>query len=165
MKIENFSNYEIYPNEGKIWSYKSNRFIGSKSRDYWHCALTSDDGNIWGTKVHRVIWTAVYGSIPDGFEINHLDENKDNNRISNLELTTHKENCNYGTRTERSANGHINGKKSKPVGAYKDGVLKMIFPSLQEAQRNNFIASKISACCRGKIHSHKGYSWQYINNE
>ena len=33
--------------------------------------------------------------------INHKDENKQNNNINNLEWVSAKENCNYGTRTER----------------------------------------------------------------
>lgn len=162
MKIQGFSNYEIYPNEGKIWSYKSNKFIGCENRGYWQCALTADNGKVWRTKVHRVIWTAVNGEIPKGYEINHIDEDKSNNSINNLELVTHQENCNWGTRTERSAEAHINGKKSKAVGAYKNGVLVMTFPSMQEAQRNNYNASKICACCNGRRYTHKGYFWQYI---
>ena len=43
MKIDNFSSYEIYPNEGKIWSCKSNRFIGCKNKGYWLCSLYGDE--------------------------------------------------------------------------------------------------------------------------
>lgn len=36
-------------------------------------------------------------------DINHIDEDKTNNRLDNLEWTTHKENCNHGTSIERMA--------------------------------------------------------------
>lgn len=36
-------------------------------------------------------------------EVNHKDENKLNNRADNLEWCTHRYNCNYGTRNQRSA--------------------------------------------------------------
>ena len=51
--------------------------------------------------VHRIVYEAFMGNIPKGYEINHIDENKSNNNISNLELCTHIQNTNYGTRNER----------------------------------------------------------------
>lgn len=37
---------------------------------------------------HRVVWSYYNGDIPEGMEINHIDGNKKNNRINNLELVT-----------------------------------------------------------------------------
>lgn len=39
-------------------------------------------------RLHRYIWKRHNGDIPQGFEVHHKDENKDNNDISNLELLT-----------------------------------------------------------------------------
>ena len=66
-------------------------------------------------KVHRLIWLAFYGSIPEGYEVNHINEIKTDNRLLNLNLMTHKENCNWGTGIERCHNQLINGKCSKSV--------------------------------------------------
>jgi hypothetical protein len=44
--------------------------------------------------VHRVIYETFVGPIPNGFEIDHEDTHKDNNRLDNLKLVTHKENMN-----------------------------------------------------------------------
>lgn len=49
----------------------------------------------------------------------------------------------------------------KAVGAYKNGELIMIFESTMEADRNGFDSSHISACCRGKLRTHKGYEWRF----
>lgn len=43
--------------------------------------------------VHRLVWEAFNGEIPDGYEINHIDGDPTNNAISNLEIVTHTENC------------------------------------------------------------------------
>ena len=37
-------------------------------------------------RLHRYIWEKVNGKIPKGYDIHHIDHNKDNNDISNLEL-------------------------------------------------------------------------------
>lgn len=169
MKIPNYSNYEIYPQEGKVWSYKSNKFIGSKRKKdgYWKCHLYGDDGTIWETNLHRVIWTAVNGEIPQGMQVNHIDENPSNNCISNLNLMTCKENINWGTRNERAREANTNGKCSKQVGAFMDEQLIMIFPSTREAQRNGYNQGSVAACCRNCFkregnNSYKGFIWRYI---
>lgn len=42
--------------------------------------------------VHRLVWEAFNGPIPLGYEINHIDHNKYNNNLCNLELVTHSDN-------------------------------------------------------------------------
>jgi hypothetical protein len=181
MQIKNFSNYEIFPNEGKIFSYKTNRWIGAKDKDgYWLCTLTSDEGKIWTNLLHRIIWFACNGEIPQGMQVNHLDENKDNNSIDNLNLMTPKENCNWGTHNERVAKanskalkgntnkkGRFNNKSSKQVGAFKNGSLIMLFPSTAEAQRQGYNKGAVSMCCnncfnRQGNNTYKGFQWQYV---
>lgn len=50
----------------------------------------------------------------------------------------------------------------KPVGAYKNGELVMVFQSTKEAHRNGFYSSNISACCLGKAKTYKGYKWRFL---
>ena len=42
--------------------------------------------------VHRAVWEAFNGPVPDRLEINHKDLDKTNNRLDNLELVTHQQN-------------------------------------------------------------------------
>ena len=42
--------------------------------------------------IHRLVYQTFIGEIPEGYEINHIDHNKSNNHISNLELVSHSEN-------------------------------------------------------------------------
>lgn len=42
--------------------------------------------------VHRVIWKAFNGEIPEGYEIDHIDNNRQNNQLSNLQLLTKSQN-------------------------------------------------------------------------
>lgn len=42
-------------------------------------------------KLHRVVWSHYFGDIPDGYIIHHVDGDKENNQIENLQLMTHGE--------------------------------------------------------------------------
>ena len=102
MKLEGYSDYEIYPETGQVWSYKRNRFIKrKKGNGYYGCTLIDDNGVIKEWLLHRLIWVAVNGDIPEGMQVNHIDENKHNNSISNLNLLTNKENLLWGSGLER----------------------------------------------------------------
>lgn len=54
-------------------------------------------------RVHRLVVTAFIGPIPKGMVVNHINENKLDNRLSNLEICTVTQNINHGTRNERLA--------------------------------------------------------------
>lgn len=43
-------------------------------------------------KAHRVIWEHVNGVIPTGYEVDHVNGVRSDNRIVNLRLVTHKQN-------------------------------------------------------------------------
>ena len=130
---------------------------------YQIVSLTDNEGKQKTYYLHRVVWEAVTGEqIPKGYEINHISEVKKSNMITNLELLTHKENNNYGSRTSRAAEA-----LSKQVGAYKNGELIMTFPSTQEAGRQGFNEGAVAACCRNCYsregnNKYKGFEWKYI---
>lgn len=42
-------------------------------------------------RLHRVVYEYYNGEIPKGYEIHHIDQNKENNDISNLKLVSKKE--------------------------------------------------------------------------
>lgn len=42
-------------------------------------------------RLHRAVWESVYGQIPDGMQIHHIDHDKGNNEPDNLELLTAEE--------------------------------------------------------------------------
>jgi len=90
-------------NDGAIWRHfllrRGRRYPIPARRAEWQSqmrgkpaylvlAVGSSMGYINSVQAHRLVWQFFRGDIPDGMEINHIDGIKNNNRPSNLELTT-----------------------------------------------------------------------------
>lgn len=84
--------------------------------------------------VHGFVARAFLGEKPKGKFVNHKNEIRTDNRVSNLEYITHKENINYGTRTEK-----VVKKLSHPVVAINiDNGERTEYESIQAAMRDGF---------------------------
>lgn len=105
--------------------------------------------------VHRLVFEAFNGKIPDGLQVNHIDENKDNNKLSNLNLLTPGENSRWGTRLDKFR------KQVKQKDIYTGEVIKT-YSSISEASEQTGICFyNISSCCLGKHNSAGGYLWEF----
>jgi hypothetical protein len=66
-------------------------------------------GKITGEYVHHMVMAAFVGRCPKGKEILHGDDDRTNNRLSNLRYDTHKRNQEEASERGRSAFGERNG--------------------------------------------------------
>lgn len=158
-KFRNFEKYEVYE-DGRIWSYSRNKFLKPKTKKngYKEVRLSDNEGKQKSYHLHRVVWESITGEqIPEGYEINHISEDKTENFFANLELVTHKQNLNFGTRNSRARKA-----LSKQVYQYtKEGELISVWKSTNECKLQGFQQSAVADCCNGKRKSHKGYIWSY----
>ena len=154
---------EVAYNDGRVRILKGKVMKPVMDRGGYLRIHISKEGKTRTFLVHRLVWMAFNGEIQEDFEVNHIDEDKTNNKLENLNLMTHTQNMNFGTRNERIAKAHINNpSKSKPVIAFDtDGNLAFEFPSTMEAERNGFNQGDLVSCCRGERRTHRGYRWRY----
>ena len=113
--------------------------------------------------IHRLVYEAFNGQIPEGLQVNHINEVKTDNKLENLNLMTRKENINWGTRNERAGKVLKNGKKSKSVLQFdlNDNFVKE-YPSTHQVERElGFANGNIVNCCNGKLKTAYNYKWKY----
>lgn len=164
--VEGYEKLYKISNYGNVISVPRNTTKGGKlnlvrnSAGYNQVSL-SKKGKIKIFLVHRLVSNAFIPN-PCGFPIiNHIDENKLNNCISNLEWCTSEYNFAYGTSLKRRART-----QGKPIeGTHVKTGGKVYFESAMEAGRNGFSQPSISNCCRGVQDEHMNYTWRFINKE
>lgn len=111
-------------------------------------------------RLHRIVATAFIPN-PNNYPIiNHIDEDKANNMVENLEWCTHKYNSNYGNRIEKTISP-----QRKPIGKYDlNGNLIKVYRGVNEAARvENLSAGNICMTCKGKRLMAGGYEWRYMD--
>lgn len=122
--------------------------------------------------IHRLVAIAFIQNTNKCSEVNHIDGNKDNNHVDNLEWCTSSENKKHAYQTglkKHWATGIYGGNnpKAKTVRMIdkKTNELVRTFGSLVDAR--NFLGIKSSSgivrCCKGELKSTKGYKWEYAN--
>lgn len=137
---------------GKVWSYKSQKFLKpAKDKDGYYDVSLYKDGERKHFKVHRLVAQAYIPNPNNLPLINHKNERKTDNYVSNLEWCDAKYNNNYGTRKDLN---------KTPVYCVE---LDQMFDSASDAARQLEIDnSSISKCCKGKYKTCGGYTWRYI---
>ena len=95
-------------NTGKIYSCKYNRLLTPKVKEKGY--LQVHVGGRGGTykQLHRIV-AEVFIPNPNNLpQVNHIDEDKTNNNVSNLEWCDNKYNCNYGNKNIKMMKPIIN---------------------------------------------------------
>ena len=110
--------------------------------------------------VHRLVAVAFLG-VDDvaGLEVNHIDENKRNNRADNLEWVTKSQNNMHGTKRER----HARKIRKAILQCDLDGNVVNEWASATEAEKviSGKFSGAISHCINGKTKTAFGYIWRF----
>lgn len=170
--IKHNKNYEV-SNQGNVRNKNTKRVLkpAISNKGYYLVAL-SDKGKSHTYTIHKLVMEHFNRCAFDREVINHIDCNKLNNNINNLEYVTQKENCIKAWENKlcegirKKATKRIHSKEiktSKAVIQYDlNGSKIKEFVSIRDAERQTGIDnSNIIACCKLRKRIAGGYIWRY----
>lgn len=129
--------------------------ITKQSQGYSQVGLCKN-GTQKSYRLNRLVAKAFIPNLQEKPEVNHIDGNKDNNRVDNLEWVTNIENMQHAIKS-----GLIHPYKRR-VARLNDKMVELeVYESLKEASvKNNISKSSICKSCKFGYKAN-GYYWKY----
>jgi len=123
--------------------------------------------------VHSLVFEAFVGPVPDGYEIDHINTDRSDNRLENLRVVTHTDNMRNETTVKNSRGIRLeNAKRASDArkivvfGRKKDGSTIGPFESIAEAAKITGVNhTNISSVVLGKLRTAGGIEWFKIGVE
>jgi len=130
-EIPNTKGYYKVSNFGNVYSVRRNKIIAKNvHRNGYVSAWLGVDDKIMTKPVHRLVAEAFIPNPQNKTQVNHIDGNKQNNRVDNLEWVTQSENMKHAQRI--GLQKHTNSTCKHQL--YYDDVC-MTFNTLKELQQ------------------------------
>ncbi len=149
--IDGFNGKYAISNKGRVKNINTNRILGGKYDGAGYKAVQLDGKNY---NVHRLVALAFIPNPQNLPHINHIDEDKLNNDVKNLEWCTPSENVRHS----------IYKQCCKVKQLTKEGKLIRIWESFYQIERElGYSRQAITKVCKGKQQYSYGYHWQYLD--
>lgn len=150
--IEGYEGLYAITSCGKVWSYRSQKFLSSYTQTCGYLAVKLwENGKEKQHYIHRLVAQA-YLPNPDNLpQVDHIDGDKTHNYVNNLQWISNRDNC------KKAKKGKI-----KRIHCFETG---KIYKNCSEATKAVGLASSksISACCKGYQKTAAGYHWEYVD--
>lgn len=131
-----------------------------KNADGYYKVELCKDGKKTRFFVHRLVALHFIPN-PNGYDcINHIDENKTNNHVANLEWCTREYNNNYGVRNRKIA--QMQSVRTAMIDIKTGNVVKVFDSAHTAAQYIGGDESSICKCRNGKRKTAYGYRWEVV---
>lgn len=112
--------------QGKTWCGNEKfRPVKLRADKHFYLMFTpSKDGKYGNKPVHRAVWEAFNGPIEGRYEVNHINLDRQDNRLENLELLTHQQNCQHAQTIYRKEYVEKFGAPKNTEGSYRGRYFK-----------------------------------------
>lgn len=159
--IKGFEGYYSVSNLGQVFSVRRNKLLKPKINRYGYKEVgLSVSGKMYHRTVHRLVAQAFIENPNCYPTVNHINEIKTDNRVTNLEWLSIADNDNHGTRNRRMATS----KCKRPVEqVYPDGTTIQYLGVKDAARKTGVNRCGISECCKNIRKTAGGYKWRYVN--
>lgn len=148
--------YEASSN-GQIRNRRTGRILKTQITSHgYETVQLNYDGDAHTHRVHRLVANAFYDEYDEKLDVNHIDGNKLNNNIENLEICTRQNNIRHAFRTGLKNSNH---RKCQVRVIETDE----IFDSITECA--NYLGvdkSSVACCLRGKSKTCKRYHLEKV---
>ena len=142
---------------GNVKSKKNKlKYLTPLEGRYLKVRLYSCLGKWTSYTIHKLVAQAFIVNNESKPHINHINGDKRNNMVDNLEWCTPSENCKHRFHALKIPMPEW---KKRPVIAFKDGK-EIYFNSLESAKSMGFQPAAISGVIKGKHKQHAGYKWR-----
>lgn len=171
--VINFPNYTVRT-DGKVFNKNEHELKQTVNRDGYSMVKLCNKGYEKNCLVHRLVAEAFIPNPDNKRTVNHIDGNKTNNDISNLEWCTHSENekhayanslrRSYLTYSDRKNGAVISKeKRRKPVKVIETGI---IYPSVLDCAKDlGCYTNGVAGCCNGIYKQHHNYHFEWAKEE
>lgn len=150
---------------GEVLSLRKNKVLSPKRNwDGYLRVQLWEHNSCKYISIHRLVAEEFIPNPMNKPFVNHIDGDKTNNSVDNLEWCTQQENIRHAWDTGLSRT-HLNSKLSKAVWQCdRSGNEIKMFPSTMEVERQLGINhSNVSYACKHNSIAH-GYRWKYDEN-
>ena len=164
-----YPEYEI-SSYGKLRNKATGKVRSTKiTKGYVSCNINrtkSGKPKTVGVYIHRALAEAFIPNPLNKKTVNHIDCNRSNNNVSNLEWATYRENNDYALNVMKQQCKNKNNNKSSMTVIEYDLDMNFIkeYPSAREAVRQNNNNCGIFSCLKGKTKTSCGHIFKYKSN-
>lgn len=156
--IEGWEGYYKVSNMGRVMSQRKNIIMkpNTVGRGY-HKVDLKKEGKRYPKYIHRLVMASFSPKSSYNETVNHINENKKDNRLCNLEWLSDYDNNRYGS--------HDQSRSKRVIGINIENGYILNFEAASHAANYGFNTSCVLECCKNKYgkkkNIYKKYYWFY----